>query len=46
LLTIVLTVVVVLTNWVGYAVLLAAVVLLVSARRREGEKYEGLRILR
>jgi uncharacterized membrane protein HdeD (DUF308 family) len=46
LLTIALTVLVVLTNWLGYAVLLAAIVLLVTARRREGEKYEGLRILR
>jgi uncharacterized membrane protein len=46
LLTIVVAVVVVLTNWLGYAVLLAAIVLLVTARRREGEKYEGLRILR
>jgi hypothetical protein len=46
LLTIVVTVVVVLTNWVGYAVFVAALILLAGARRREGDKYEGLRVLR
>jgi hypothetical protein len=46
LLVIVLTVLVVLVDVVGYVVLIAAVVLLLSARRREGEKYEGLRVLR
>ena len=46
LLTIALTVVCVLLDVVGYAVLLAALVLMLTARRREGEKYEGLRILR
>jgi Domain of unknown function (DUF4126) len=45
-LTIVLTVVIVLLDPLGYVVLLAALALLVTARRREGEKYEGLRILR
>jgi uncharacterized membrane protein len=46
LLTIVLTVVCVLADVVGYVVLLATLVLIFTARRREGEKYEGLRILR
>jgi Domain of unknown function (DUF4126) len=46
LLTIALVVVCVLVDVVGYVVLLAALVLLVTARRREGEKYEGLRVLR
>jgi hypothetical protein len=46
LLTIALTVVVVVADVVGYAVLVAAVVLILMARRREGEKYEGLRVLR
>jgi hypothetical protein len=46
LLTIVLTVVCVLVDVVGYVVLLATLVLIFTARRREGEKYEGLRILR
>jgi hypothetical protein len=46
LLTIALTVLCVLVDPLGYAVLVAALVLLVTARRREGEKYEGLRILR
>src|SRR4051812_12346253 len=46
LLTITLTVLCVLVDPVGYAVLAAALVLMVSARRREGEKYEGLRVLR
>ena len=46
LLTIALTVVCVLLDPVGYAVLVVALVLIVSARRGEGEKYEGLRILR
>ena len=45
-LTIALTVLVVLVDVVGYAVLVAALVLVLTARRREGEKYEGLRILR
>jgi hypothetical protein len=45
-LTVAVVVLVVLTNVVGYLVALAALVLLLSARRREGEKYEGLRILR
>lgn len=44
--TIVLTILIVLTNVVGYAVLAAALVLMLSARGREGEKYEGLRVLR
>jgi hypothetical protein len=46
LLTIALCVLCVLVDPVGYAVLAAAIVLLFTARRREGEKYEGLRILR
>jgi hypothetical protein len=46
LLTIALVVVCVLVDVVGYVVLLAALVLLATARRREGEKYEGLRVLR
>ena len=41
-----LTVVVVLADVVGYLVLVAALVLTLTARRREGEKYEGLRVLR
>jgi hypothetical protein len=45
-LTIALCVVVVLADVVGFLVVLAALVLLVTARRREDEKYEGLRILR
>jgi len=45
-LTIALTVVCVLVDVVGYAVFAAALVLLVTARRREGQKYEGLRVLR
>ena len=45
-LTIALTVACVLADVVGYAVFAVALVLLVTARRREGEKYEGLRILR
>jgi hypothetical protein len=45
-LTIALTVLIVLVDVVGYLVLAAALVLLLTARRREGEKYEGLRILR
>jgi hypothetical protein len=45
-LTIVLTVVIVLVDVLGYLALLAALVLLATARRGEGEKYEGLRILR
>ena len=43
---IVLTVLVVLTHVVGYLVVIAALVLLATSRRGEGEKYEGLRILR
>ena len=46
LLVIALTVVCVLADPVGYVVLAAALVLMVTARRREGEKYEGLRVLR
>ena len=46
LLTIALTVLVVLADVVGYVVLAAAFVLIFAARRREGEKYEGLRVLR
>ena len=46
LLTIVLTVAVVLADVLGYVVFVAALVLIVMARRREGEKYEGLRVLR
>lgn len=45
-LTIVLTVLSVLVDPVGYVVLAAALVLMLTARRREGEKYEGLRVLR
>jgi hypothetical protein len=36
----------VLADVVGYVVFAAALVLIVMARRREGEKYEGLRVLR
>ena len=46
LLTVALCVACVLLDPIGYAVLAASLVLLVTARRREGEKYEGLRILR
>jgi hypothetical protein len=46
LLTIVVTVAIVLADVLGYVALLAAIVLMLTARRREGEKYEGLRILR
>ena len=46
LLTIVLTVLCVLVDPIGYVVLAAAIVLMITARRREGEKYEGLRVLR
>jgi hypothetical protein len=45
-LTVALTVLVVLVDPLGYVLLVAAIVLLLSARRREGEKYEGLRVLR
>jgi hypothetical protein len=45
-LTVVLTVAIVLADVIGYAVFVAAVVLILMARRREGEKYEGLRVLR
>ena len=46
LLTIALTALCVLVDPVGYVVLAATLVLLVTARRRAGEKYEGLRVLR
>lgn len=46
LLTIALTVLVILVDVAGYAVALAAIVLLIRARTRGDEKYEGLRILR
>jgi Domain of unknown function (DUF4126) len=45
-LTIALTVLIVLVGVIGYVVLVAALVLMLTARRREGEKYEGLRVLR
>jgi hypothetical protein len=45
-LTIALTILVVLVDVLGYVVLVATLVLLLTARRREGEKYEGLRVLR
>jgi hypothetical protein len=45
-LTIALTVLVVVVDVLGYVLLVAALVLLLTARRREGEKYEGLRVLR
>jgi hypothetical protein len=45
-LTIALTVLVVLVDVVGYVVLVAGLVLALTARRGEGEKYEGLRVLR
>lgn len=44
--TIALTVLIVLTDVVGFLVLLATLALLVTGRGREGEKYEGLRVLR
>jgi hypothetical protein len=46
LLTVALTVLVVLADVAGYVVLVVALVLIVAARRREGQKYEGLRVLR
>jgi hypothetical protein len=46
LLVIALTVLCVLADPVGYVVLAAALVLMLTARRREGDKYEGLRVLR
>jgi hypothetical protein len=46
LLTIALTVLVVFADVVGYLVFATALVLIFMARRREGEKYEGLRVLR
>jgi hypothetical protein len=46
LLTVALSVLCVLADPIGYAVLAVAIVLIFTARRREGEKYEGLRILR
>jgi hypothetical protein len=45
-LTIGLTVLIVLVDVAGYAALLGVLVLLVTSRGREGEKYEGLRVLR
>jgi Domain of unknown function (DUF4126) len=45
-LTIAVTVLVVLVDVAGYVVLVVALILLATARRREGEKYEGLRVLR
>jgi hypothetical protein len=44
--TIALTVLIVLTDVVGFLALLAALVLLFTGRGREDEKYEGLRVLR
>ena len=44
--TIALTVLCVLVDPIGYVVLAASLGLILTARRREGEKYEGLRILR
>jgi hypothetical protein len=46
LLTVVLCVLSVLVEPIGYVLLVAAIVLVLTARRREGEKYEGLRVLR
>jgi hypothetical protein len=46
LLTVALSVLCVLVDPLGYVVLAAALVLMLTARRREGEKYEGLRVLR
>jgi hypothetical protein len=46
LLVVALTVVCVLLDPIGYVVLVASLILLAQSRRREGEKYEGLRILR
>ena len=46
LLTIVVCVLVILVDVLGYVVLLVALALALNARRREGEKYEGLRVLR
>jgi len=43
---ILLTVLIVLVDPLGYVAFAAAIVLVLTARRREGEKYEGLRILR
>ena len=45
-LTIAVTILVILTNVAGYAVVVVALVMLFVARGREGEKYEGLRVLR
>jgi len=45
-LTVALTVLVVLVDVVGYAVLLAALGLLIASRGRSDEKYQGLRVLR
>jgi hypothetical protein len=46
LLTVALCVLCVLLDPLGYVVLIASLVLVLAARRREGEKYHGLRILR
>ena len=46
LLTIAVVVLVLLVDVLGFVVLLAAIALALNARRREGEKYEGLRVLR
>ena len=46
LLTVVLCVLSVLVEPIGYVLLVGAIVLVLTARRREGEKYEGLRVLR
>jgi hypothetical protein len=44
--TIAITVLILLVDVVGYAALVAALVLLITSRGREDQKYEGLRILR
>jgi len=46
LLTVVVVVLVILVDVLGYVVALVALGLALNARRREGEKYEGLRVLR
>ena len=46
LLAIAVVVLVILVDVLGYVVLLVALGLALNARRREGEKYEGLRVLR
>jgi Domain of unknown function (DUF4126) len=45
-LTIAVVVLVILVDVLGYVVALVALALALNARRREGEKYEGLRVLR